>query len=82
MYLETIDDFQYLILEAIISMRVLLRDNNLKWMKISNLVQHNNNNNNNNKFGQKYKLHLTMPLKTMMAPDFFSVGVNKKMYLG
>ena len=32
-------------------------------MKISNLVQHNNNNNNNNnnnKFGQKYKLHLTM----------------------
>ena len=31
-------------------------------MKISNIVQHNNNNNNNNnnKFGQKYKLHLTM----------------------
>ena len=52
-------------------------------MKISNLVQHNNNNNNNNnKFGQKYKLHLTMPLKTMVAPDFLSRGVNKKMYLG
>ena len=54
-------------------------------MKISNLVQHNNNNNNNNnnnKFGQKYKLHLTMPLKKMVAPDFFSRGVNKKMYLG
>ena len=52
-------------------------------MKISNIVQHNNNNNNNNnnKFGQKYKLHLTMPLKKMVAPDFFSRGVNKKMYL-
>ena len=49
-------------------------------MKISNLVQHNNNN--NNKFGQKYNLHLTMPLKTMVAPDFFSRGVYKKMYLG
>ena len=48
-------------------------------MKISNLVQHNNN---NNKFGQKYKLHLKMPLKTMVAPEFFSRGVNKKMYLG
>ena len=48
-------------------------------MKISNLVQ---NNNNNNKFGQKYKLHLTMPLKTVAAPKVFSRGVNKKMYLG
>ena len=47
-------------------------------MKISNLVQHNNN----NKFGKKYKLHLKMPLKTMVAPEFFSRGVNKKMYLG
>ena len=56
-------------------------------MKICNLVQHNNNNNNNNnnnynKFGQKYKLHLTMPLKTVAAPEVFSRGVNKKMYLG
>ena len=48
-------------------------------MKISNLVQ---NNNNNKKFGQKYKLHLTMPLKTVAAPEVFSRGVNKKMYLG
>ena len=61
--------------------------------KISNLVQHNNNNNNNNnnhhhhhhhnnKFGQKYQFHLTMPFKTVAAPEFFSRGVNKKMYLG
>ena len=49
-------------------------------MKISNLVQHNNNN--NNKFGQKYKLHLTMPLKIVAAPKKISRGVNKKMYLG
>ena len=34
-----------------------------KSTKSQNFQFYNNNNNNNNKFGQKYKLHLTMPLK-------------------
>ena len=52
-------------------------------MKISNLIQHNNNNNKKKKkkkkkkFGQKYKLHLTMPLKIVAAPKKISRGVRR-----
>ena len=46
-------------------------------MKISNLIQHNNKKKKKKKFGQKYKLHLTMPLKIVAAPKKISRGVRR-----